>query len=210
MRLLPPSDLFKTSKIDHAEWNFTPILGWLQRSRFRLVQSLLEPGYYGRLLEVGYGSGVFMPELSRYCDALYGLDVHDKERDVAAVLQRHGVDAQLHSASATRIPFPDDFFDCIVAVSALEYVDAVDVACQEIRRVLRQGGIVVVVTPGQSRLLDAGLKLLGEDPEENYADRRRRLMPAFKRHFAVERVRRGPPGIAWALPIYTALRLRKP
>lgn len=208
MRLLVRKELVKTSRVDHAAWNFMPILGWLQRTRFRLVVSLLKPGNHARLLEVGYGSGVFMPELSRYCSELYGLDLHDKAEEVAAALSRNGTTATLISGSVTRMPFPDAFVDCIIAVSALEYVDDIEMACKEMRRVLRAGGILVLVTPGRSRLLDAGLKLLGEDPRENYADRRERLIPTLLRYFAVERKRSGPILAAWALPIYTALRLR--
>lgn len=207
MRLLERSELIKTSKVDHAAWNFAPILGWLQRTRFKLVLSLLQDGQYARLIEVGYGSGVFMPELSRFCRELYGLDIHDKTKGVTAALAHNGTHATLVSGSVTSMPFPDGFVDCIVAVSALEYVDDVETACKEMRRVLRPGGILVLVTPAESPLLDAGLKLLGEDPRENYVDRRKRLIPALLRHFSLRETRRGPALTAWAVPVYTALRL---
>lgn len=211
MRLLPSTELVKTSKVDHAEWNFTPLLGWLQRARFRLAQSLLVSERYRRLLEVGYGSGVFMPELGRYCDELYGIDVHEKQDEVTAVLARNGVKAKLVSGSVTRMPFADAFFDCIVAVSALEYVDDMARACREMRRVLRPGGAIVLVTPSQSRLLDLGLKLCtGEDARENYADRRSRLVPTLIQNFELEKKKRGPGLLASILPIYTALKLRVP
>ena len=74
--LLPPSALVKTSDVDKAEWNFRPLLGIIQRLRFRMILSLLPKRRIGRLLEIGYGSGVFLPELSRRCDNLYGIDPH--------------------------------------------------------------------------------------------------------------------------------------
>lgn len=211
MELLPRTELIKTSKVDRAEWNFHPVLGLLQRTRFRLVLAMLAKTRYPRALEVGYGSGVFMPELKRYCDEIYGLDPHDKDQEVAAVLLRHGVTARLYSGSVTRMPFPDAFLDCIVAVSALEYVEDIDAACKEMRRVLRPGGVVVLVTPGESRLLDAALKLFtGEDAWENYGNRRRRLVPTLLRYFQREQEKHGPLGLGACLPIYTALRLRVP
>jgi len=39
-----------------------------------------------RILEIGYGSGVFMPELSARCDELYGVDVHSRHEEVAATI----------------------------------------------------------------------------------------------------------------------------
>lgn len=211
MELLPRAALIRTSKVDRADWNFRPLLGVLQRTRFRLVCDLLRGRRYSRLLEVGYGSGVFMPELRRHCDEIYGLDVHDKQDEVAEVLSHHGLAASLHSGSVTAMPFASAWFDCIVAVSALEYVDDMEAACREMRRVMRPGGTLVVVTPGESRLLDFGLKLLtGEDAWDNYADRRRRLIPTLQRHFACETRTISPRWVGTLVPMYNALRLRVP
>jgi hypothetical protein len=50
LRLLPRERLIKTSKFDHADWNFIPVLGFLQRKRFRLAVSLLPPKRLPRML----------------------------------------------------------------------------------------------------------------------------------------------------------------
>src|SRR3978361_950468 len=103
LKLLPRNALVKTGDVDHAEWNFRPILGQIQRIRFRLIRKLLKGRHWGRLLEVGYGSGVFMPGLARYCDELFGIDPHPHPEAVADVLSKHGVKAQLVSGSAVKM-----------------------------------------------------------------------------------------------------------
>ena len=206
--LLPRELLVTTSSVDHADWNYRPLLGKLQRVRFQLVKSLLQGTERENLLEVGYGSGVFFPELSKHCRRISGIDPHPCAEEVTEKVRQAGIEADLHSGDVCSMPFADDSQDIVVAVSALEYVPDIDAACLEIKRVLRDGGVVVVVTPGKSPILDAGLKLLGgEDAEENYGDRREKLLAALDRHFGMEKVRRWPwPGIPW-FTVYRALRL---
>lgn len=210
LRLLPPRALLKTGGVDHADWNYRPVLGAISRTRFRLAVSLLPGGRVARLLEIGYGSGVFMPELARRCDELYGLDVHAMPRQVAETLGGLGVEARLHTGSASEMPFAGDFFDCVVAVSALEFVTDLDGACAELKRVLKPGGCLVVITPGHSPVVDFGLKVLtGESAKTDYGDRRRSLVPTLLRHFDVERRLTSPALGGSLLCLYTALRLRR-
>lgn len=208
IELLSKELLVRTSDVDHADWNYRPIFGKLQRVRFQLIKSLL--GDVGRndLLEVGYGSGVFFPELLNSCKNIYGIDPHTKEREVKESLSNAGIVADLRSGSVSNMPFGNDSFDAVVAISALEYVEDIDHACNEIIRVLRPGGILVLVTPGKSPILDVGLKLLGnEDANQNYGNRRESLLSTLDAYFDIQDFKRWPwPGIPW-LTVYRALRL---
>lgn len=206
LSLLPQSALIRTGPVDHADWNYKPVLGTVQRIRFRLIRELLGDRRYDRLLEIGYGSGVFMPELAKRAGELYGIDIHPMPREVEAVLKQHGITASLFSGSAESLPYDDAFLDCAVSVSAIEYVPDIDRACRELTRVLRPGGVVVIATPGVSPIWDLALRLTGEDPAQ-YADRRQNLIPALKRHFDVEREIAMPAVGGRLLRLYTGLRL---
>ncbi len=209
LQLLPSSALVKTGDVDHADWNYRPLLGTVSRLRFKLVAALLDDEHCGRLLEIGYGSGVFMPELSRRCAELYGVDVHDSMREVEKALAGSGVAARLVSAGAEAMPFDDDFFDCAVAVSALEFVGDLGAACAEVKRVLRPGGAFIAVTPGFSPLADFGLKVLtGKRAADDFDDRRRAIIPTLAEHFTVERQLSAPAFGGSFFRLYTALKLR--
>jgi ubiquinone/menaquinone biosynthesis C-methylase UbiE len=199
--------LIRTSEIDRASWNYRALLGQIQRVRFRLIRRLLGDARYGRLLEIGYGSGVLMPELARHCDELHGVDPHPKSREVQAALARHGVRAQLHSGTAQSLPFPDGYIDAIVSVSALEYVTDIHSACREFRRVLAKGGHVMVCTPGFSPVLDLALRLATGENADQYADRRQRLLPALKSHFTTVAEEPVPWFISPLLRLYTGIKL---
>lgn len=206
MSLLPQSALIRTGPVDHADWNYKPVLGTVQRLRFRLIRRLLGDRHYARLLEIGYGSGVFMPELAKRAGELYGIDIHPMPREVEGALRQHGITASLFSGSAETLPYEDGFLDCAVSVSAIEYVPDIDRACRELTRVLRPKGVVVIATPGVSPIWDMALRLTGENPSQ-YDDRRQNLIPALKRHFDVEQEIAMPAIGGRLFRLYTGLRL---
>jgi len=209
VRLLPRDALVKTGPVDHADWNYRPVLGWIQRLRFRLILDLLPRGKVGRLLEIGYGSGVFMPELAARCEELFGIDVHPHAAEVESRLKEHGVKAELVSGSAEHLPYAPSTFDAVVAVSSLEFVPDAAAAARETRRVLRPDGCLVLVTPGHSPLVDWGLRVLtGESAQQDYAGRREQLMPALESQFAGDAKRTFPPVLSGVVCLYTALSMR--
>jgi predicted TPR repeat methyltransferase len=123
LRLLPRDALVKTSRIDHSDWNFRPLLGAIQRLHFRFARELLGRERVGRLLEIGYGSGIFLPQLNLHCTDFHGVDLHGKHFEVARELSRVGVHPRLCHARATRLPYPDRYFDRVVAVRSLTFID---------------------------------------------------------------------------------------
>ena len=208
LTLLPPESLVRTGPVDHADWNYRPFLGSIQRRRFHLALELLGSQRWRRLLEIGYGSGVFMPELASRCDELYGIDVHQRSEEVAASLSRNGVSARLRSGSATELPFEGRYFDAAVCISALEFVDDIEEACDEIVRVLAGSGVLVVVTPCHSTVLDLGLKLLtGASAKQDFAGRRRNTVSALKQRFSVIASSSFPPFSPSLMRLYQAFKL---
>ncbi len=204
LHLLPREALIRTGPVDHADWNYRPLLGLVSRARFRLALSLLPPSA-GAILEFGYGSGVFLPALAARARSIAGFDVHDRAGAVAAKLRARGTQADLRSGDGNTLPFDDGAFDAVVAVSALEFVADVDAVCAEVRRVLRPGGTFVVVTPGESPLLDGALRFAtGKDPRADFGDRRARVEPALRRAFVVRRERAFPPVLDRIMPVYRA------
>ena len=152
-----------------------------------------------------------LPELARQCDTLLGIDVHPHAAAVAAALRRVGVDADLRQGSVESLPLPDASVDVAVVVSALEFVDDIHAAARELARVLRPGGALVVVTPGQGRLLDLGLTVLtGENPEDTFQGRRGTILPALRAVLREEAVTTFPPRWLPLMPrLYTCSLLRK-
>ncbi len=209
MELLPREYLVKTNDLDQAEWNYKPVLGFIERRRYQLLTKLLVTDHFERALELGYGSGIFLPELARYADAVSGADPHDRSQDVSVELARFGVTATLYSAPGEHLPMADASFDLVVVVSALEFVTDIDQVCAEMHRVLTPDGTLCVVTPGQSRLIDLGLRVLsGEKAEDTFTGGRAKVVPTLHRYFTEVAVAEFPPCAPRSLCLYTALRMK--
>lgn len=208
LNLLPQKALVKTGDVDHADWNYKPLLGTISRSRFKLIQNLLGERHGENLLEIGYGSGVFLPELAKYTDKLYGVDVHNTPGKVAAKLAEYEIKVELISGGAEKMLWQDNFFDFVIAVSALEFVSDLEAVCKEVKRILKSTGSFLVVTPGNSPILDTGLKVLtGKNAKEDFADRRELILPTLHKHFEVKQELTFPKYGAFLIKFYTALEL---
>lgn len=210
LNLLPPSALVKTGDVDHADWNHKFLLGTISRSRFHLIKNLLGEKKREKLLEIGYGSGVFLPELAKYADEIYGVDIHHEQEKVKEKLAAFDVKVkELKSGGAERMDWENDFFDAVVAVSALEFVADLEKVCEEVKRILKPSGSFVVVTPGQSPVLDFGLKILtGKSAKTDFADRRELILPTLFKHFEVKNQIAFPRFGNRLIKLYTALELQ--
>lgn len=209
LNLLPPDALVKTGDVDHADWNHKLLLGSISRARFHLIKQLLGNRHGARILEIGYGSGVFLPELAGYADELYGVDIHSRNTEVAEKLAEFDVSAELAAGGAENMKWQDNFFDFVVAVSALEFVSDLDTVCLEVKRILKSTGSFLVITPGHSPLLDFGLKILtGKSAKEDFADRRELILPTLDKYFKVKKELAFPLYGSSFIKLYTALELQ--
>ena len=76
-----------------------------------MVNSLLDKGKFDKILEIGYGSGIFLLELSKKSRRLYGVDIHHKIPLVKEMMRKEGIDADLWVGDISHLPFKDEMFD---------------------------------------------------------------------------------------------------
>ncbi len=210
LQLLSKDDLITTGNVDHADWNFKLILGYIQKTRFKLCLKLMGRHQFNRILEIGYGSGVFIPELKNYGKEIYGVDIHNFNNEVTSILNKKDIKVKLFSGSVEKMPFEDNFFDLIVSVSAIEFIDNIENACHEIKRVLKKDGYLIVITPGYSKFIDFGVKILtGKKAEDDYNNRRATVIPILLQNFELIEIKSFPFLTRSFLKLYTALKLKK-
>ena len=94
--LLPPRELVpKPDADDPVDYYYKPLTARLYRARLELAVDLLGVGRYPSLLEVGFGSGIFLPELAGHTDRLVAVDIHPESAQVEEMLRRLAVEAEL-------------------------------------------------------------------------------------------------------------------
>jgi ubiquinone/menaquinone biosynthesis C-methylase UbiE len=167
-----------------------------------LVVELLGRGP-GRCLDLGCGTGVFIPLLAEQGWTVVGIDFSADQLRVAR--ERVGDMAEeLVQADAQSLPFEDGSFDAVIAALVHTDIDRYDLALLEAARVLRSGGRLVhvgthpcFVSPVAASREDGTLRVF-----EGYHERRLIFeSPAFARGAEGVRARAG----TWQVPLAALL-----
>jgi ubiquinone/menaquinone biosynthesis C-methylase UbiE len=93
------------------------------------------------VLDVGCGKGRFTRILKeRYPSAeVHGLDISPE------MLKCVPADIHTHAGLMTALPYPEHRFDCVYATESLEHAVEIGLAVQEMCRVLKPGGRLVII-----------------------------------------------------------------
>jgi SAM-dependent methyltransferase len=206
VRLPPRERITPIDDDDPLRFYYMPVVGRFYLRRLEIASALLD-GRGGRLLDLGYGSGVFLPELAARGFRVIGADRHAKGAMVRAMARGEGVDAALVTGDLLSLPFAAASVDVVCCLSVLEHVATLDAAFAEIRRVLRPGGTAVLGYPRVDRLMGVLFRAIGfADIEAHHVSTPRDIEAAARRALTLEIRRPWPPG----LPLYTVSRWRAP
>jgi ubiquinone/menaquinone biosynthesis C-methylase UbiE len=146
---MPLAERFRAALFDRINARFERRHGGPMRSR-QLARA------YGRVLEIGAGTGANLPH---YPDAVDQLDITDPNPAMLDRARRRLADlprvATSAEAPAEALPFPDASFDTVVGTVMLCTVPDQAAALLEVRRVLKPGGQLLFAEHVRSG--DAGL-----------------------------------------------------
>jgi 2-polyprenyl-3-methyl-5-hydroxy-6-metoxy-1,4-benzoquinol methylase len=110
--------------------------------RYRKVQNLINKK--GKLLDVGCGRPCDSMENGSFIKFIgYGVGMDIKDCSSGSEFKKGDV---------LDIPFPEESFDIVVAMEILEHTDNIELALQNIYRVLKDDGIFIFSTPNNSLL----------------------------------------------------------
>ena len=205
LRLPAREHLQPVDEDDPLRFYYMPVVGRFYRRRLELAATLLD-GHGGRVLEVGYGSGVFLPQLAGY-GAVVGVDRHRQGAAVRAMARCEGVEAALVRGEIRRLPFAEGSIDVLVCLSVLEHVAELHEAAAELRRVLRPGGVAVLGYPRVDRLMAMLFRAIGfRGIEQHHISGPAAIEAAVAHELALEARHAWPLG---ALALYYVSRWRR-
>ena len=151
-----------------------------QERRFQMLREAAGERLHGAVFEAGCGVGSYLFRLQKEARQAVGLDI-ELDRTCEAHL---GAD-QVVCGAGENLPFPDGAFDLVLSNEVLEHVQDDRAAVQEIVRILRPGGRLVLFCPNRGYPFEThgiywrGRYHFGNIPLVNYLPRRwrNRLAP---------------------------------
>ncbi len=150
------------------------------------LRALTCAGLKGKVLEIGFGSGLNLPHLPPEVTSIAavepadaGWDLSQTRREASPIpVERTGLDGQ-------RLEAPDASYDAVLSTFTLCTIPDVSAALAEVRRVLRPGGVF--------HFLEHGLA-----PDHGVVAWQQRLEPLQRRVFAGCHLTRDVPGLVAA------------
>jgi glycosyltransferase involved in cell wall biosynthesis len=128
---------------DRAFDSRIPPQRYWQRRRHHIVTKFASGAGSGSCLDVGCGSSRILASLGR----VVGVDVLVRKLRWA---RKYG--KPLVNASAFDLPFRDASFDCVICSEVIEHIPGGQKPFLEMKRVLKDGGILILGTPDYGRL----------------------------------------------------------
>jgi ubiquinone/menaquinone biosynthesis C-methylase UbiE len=80
--------------------------------------------------------------------------------EIEEIFEKFNIKINLFDGDILEINFEDEFFDCITCISVLDHVKEYDKAINEIYRVLKHSGILIVGLVVKNSITDLGFSIL--------------------------------------------------
>lgn len=142
---------------------FLRLMRNLVPGRMRYFSTLVADWANMTVLDLGCGGGFMAETLARKGANVVGVDPSAPAIDVAREHARvQGVSIDYRIGSGEHVPMKSATADCVVCVDVLEHVESVDRVLDEVRRVLKPGGIFLFDTINRTPLATFVLVWLGE------------------------------------------------
>lgn len=129
----------------YDQWFTTPIGRLIKEFEGRLINNLLSPGPDEKILDAGSGTGIFTRDFLLAGARVVGLELSGPMLHLAQK-KAGGHPFQGVQGDMLFLPFCDNTFDKAVSITALEFIKDPQKAINELFRVTRQGGLVVIAT----------------------------------------------------------------
>ena len=187
---LPPKGLFTPNHGDDdpLPYYYKPITGYLYIKRIQSGLNLISGQIFENALEFGYGSGILLPSLAGISHNLYGIDITSDPVTVNNSLSKLNIKAHLRNEDILAVKYPTDFFDIIVSFSTFEHIAEPDKILQEMHRILKSNGKLLVGMPKVSKAMEKLFALIGyNDINKHHVTSHKDFISAAGNYFKLER-----------------------
>ena len=210
LRIPRREHLFETGASDPVG-SYFGLWAPLMRRRLAMVVSLMGQRRYRAVLELGYGSGILLNELTARADGtVTGVDSHARADLVRQTLALEGITrpVTLLKGDVTRLELASASYDLVVAVSLLEHIPPRNLGAvvAEIARIAAPDADIVVGFPTKNFLMKGIAWLYRWDYDREHPSSEVDVLAALDARL-VRRELKLFPAATWPFkPLYVAAR----
>lgn len=137
--------LFDDWPVTYDQWFTTSIGQLVKKVEGELLFDLIKPKPGDLILDAGCGTGVFTLDLLHLGCPIIGIDL-SMPMLLRAKQKARGYPFRIVRADLLSLPFSENSFDKVISVTALEFIEDGRGAIDELFRVTKRGGSLVVAT----------------------------------------------------------------
>lgn len=139
--------IFDNIADSYDSWYLTKMGDFVDKVETDLAFNLfkVKPGML--ILDIGCGTGNFSIKLAKKGCKVIGIDVSDEMLDIARVKAlKEGLEIEFHNMNVYDLKFDNETFDGAFSMAAFEFITEPDKALEEIFRVIKKDGSILVGT----------------------------------------------------------------
>jgi SAM-dependent methyltransferase len=170
------------------------IISWVQASGHQAIARMMESKQYQAIVDLGCGDGAHYPYIKQ-TEKYVGVDIDQPTLERFKLKQP---DCCLLRVNGFELPFKDKSVDCLINIYNLEHMMYLDIALEEMNRILTEQGDVYISVPNEGGFLwGLGRSLSSVKHYKNINYPRIieiehinciwQLEKAFKRHFKIKK-----------------------
>jgi ubiquinone/menaquinone biosynthesis C-methylase UbiE len=134
-----------------------------------LIFSYLDDVNNPTILDAGCGNGYFLKKLSPIAKQVVGIDFSDKLLEMAGKRTESYSNIMVRKSNIIdQIPFHDTSYDVVIASMVIQYLDRVDLFAQEVFRILKDHGMLILMLDHPAHALVDRIKLLDGKPSNKF------------------------------------------
>lgn len=131
----------------YDDWYKTKLGNFVDEVETKCILDLFKVEKGMKVLDVGCGTGNFSIKLAKMGCEVIGIDISEEMLKVAEEkAKKEGLNIKFYNMDVYNMEFEADYFDGIVSVTAFEFLEEPEKAIEEMFRVLKPNGYLLIGT----------------------------------------------------------------
>ncbi len=132
---------------EYDQWYETKLGNFVDKVESTTAFELYQPKSKEKILDIGCGTGNFSIKLAEKGCEVTGIDVSEPMLEKARLkAKKNNFDINFSQQDVLDLKFPDNSFDGVFSITAIEFISDIKKAYKEMKRVVKPGGKILIGT----------------------------------------------------------------